>query len=208
MADLNVQPKSKSPWWLWLLLILIAAGVLYFFLHKNDHNTSDVAASKALLDTAHVAAVTEPDWGSVDFNAPGTRYDELTDKTITVNGNERYSIYSLGENILFSKDQSTLHANADAKLSQIASSLKKRFKGAKIGIFGSADATGTASHNAKLGTARAEAVKNWLVEKGGFSASDLSLHTLGEQKPVANNSTAEGRKQNRNVQLVVFTNPK
>lgn len=206
MADINVQPKNKSPWWLWLLLILIAAALLYFLLNKDK--STDVAASKALLDTAHVAAATKPDWESVDFAAPGTRYDELTDKSIVVKGNDKYAIYSLGENILFAKDQSTLHANADAKLRQIAASLKKRFKGAEIGIFGSADDTGPAGHNAQLGKARAAAVKNWLVEKGGFHASDLSLHTLGEQKPVANNSTAEGRKLNRNVQIVVFTNHK
>lgn len=211
MADLNVQPKSKSPWWLWLLLILIAAALLYFFMNRNNHTTSDKVvtdSTSVTKDTALVAGATEPDWNSVDFNSPATKYDELTDTAISVRGNDLYTIYSLGENILFSKDHSTLEASADAKLNEITASLNKRFKGARIGIFGSTDNTGTAEHNVKIGGDRAVAVKNWLVSKGGFSADNVSLHSLGENEPVATNATAKGRQQNRNVQIVVFKNTK
>lgn len=205
MANLNVQPKRQTPWWLWLLLILVGAAILYFILH-NDRKTSESAL--ITRDTSVIAAATEPNWDRVDFNAPGVAYSELADTDIVVSAKDNYSIYSLGENIIFNTDDSSLQANADSKLSQIAASLNKRFKGAKIGVYGGTDATGSAYHNSKLGERRAETVKNWLVKKGDISAGNISVHTLGEGQPVADNSTAKGRKQNRNVQIVVFKNSK
>ena len=207
MADLNVQPKRNSQWWFWLFILLIAALILYFLLHKNDHRTA-VIADTTVKNTTHLLAATQPDWNSVDFNTPGTKYDELTDSLIVVKKNAKYSIYGLGENILFNKNQSTLQPGADAQLQQIASSLNKRFKGAKIAVFGSADDSGSAAYNAKLGALRALAVKNWLIQKGGFPASDVSLRSVGEKKPIATNATADGKQQNRSVQIVVFNNLK
>ncbi|WP_158799693.1 OmpA family protein [Pedobacter sp. L105] len=209
MADLNVQPKSKSQLWFWFFILLLAGLIVYFLLHKNDHRTAVIADSTAFKgEHTHLLAATQPDWNKVDFNVPSTRYDELKDSLIVVKKNDKYSIYGLGENILFNKDQSTIQPGADAQLYQIASSLHKRFKGANIAVFGSTDATGDPAYNAKLGKYRAIAVKNWLIEKGGFSETHVSVHSLGENKPIATNLTAHGKQQNRNVQIVVFNNPK
>ncbi|WP_157282951.1 hypothetical protein [Pedobacter antarcticus] len=41
MADINVQPKRKSSWWFWLVLIFIAAGLLYFLLNKDGRESTD-----------------------------------------------------------------------------------------------------------------------------------------------------------------------
>jgi len=41
MATLNVQPKHKSLWWLWLIIILVGIAIVYFSIHKDDHKTSD-----------------------------------------------------------------------------------------------------------------------------------------------------------------------
>jgi drug/metabolite transporter (DMT)-like permease len=40
MAELNVQPKSKSPWWIWLIVAAIVLGILFFFLNGNNDNES------------------------------------------------------------------------------------------------------------------------------------------------------------------------
>ncbi len=207
MAELDVQPKRSNPWWLWLLLALIAIAVLLFlFKGCNKTPTTVVTDSTATTTdtTKTVVASTQLDWNSVDFNAAKTSDPDVTDKDVAVSGNGKYTIYTLGENVLFATDKNTLQGTADSKLKQVAASLNRRFKGAAIGIYGSTDSTGTASHNKQLGTQRAEAVKDWLIKNGGITANILSVHSLGENKPVSTNATAAGRQQNRNVQIVAF----
>jgi len=192
MAELDVQPKRASPWWLWLLLLLIAVIVI-FFLMKGCNSEKPVAA-------------TQPDWNSVDMNTAKTTDEDIADTTIQVRGNEHYRLYSLGENVLFATDQSSLQGDAGAKLQQVVTSLKKNFKEATIGVYGSTDSTGTAGLNKTLGAERAAAVKSWLVTNGGLDSTKVSIHSLGESKPVATNATESGRQQNRNVTIVAFTN--
>lgn len=204
MAELDVQPKRSNPWWLWLLLLLIAIVVLIFLFKGRNPKTATAAPSDSTGTKA--LAVTQPDWNSVDMNAAKTSDADVTDPGIEVRGTDHYTIYSLGENILFATDQSNLQGDAGAKLKQIVASLNKNFKGASIGIYGSTDATGTAGQNKTLGADRAKAVKEWLVKTGGLDSANVSVHSLGESKPVATNATGSGRQQNRNVTIVAFPN--
>ena len=213
MAHLEVEPKKSKPW-LWILLALVILAILFFFLKgcgngKNTQvaatdstNTTDTS-SKANAAAGDAVAATQPDWSKVDFNSPETPDADITDKDVSVRGNDKYTIYSLGEDILFTTDKSTVQAGAEAKLKQITSSLSKRFKGSVIGVYGSTDATGDAAHNKQLGADRASAVKDWLV-KNGIEADKVSVQSLGESEPVATNATKTGRQQNRNVSIVAF----
>jgi outer membrane protein OmpA-like peptidoglycan-associated protein len=209
MAHLEVKPKSGTPWWVWLLLALVAVAILYFLFGRNGNDSSSTvgADSTSMTDTSinsgTALAATEPDWSTVDFNAPKSSDPDITDQDVSVSGNDQYTIYTLGENILFATDQTSIQASADAKLNQVVSSLNKRFKGATIGVFGSTDSTGTAGHNKQLGAERAQAVKQWLI-KSGMEEGKISIQSLGEKQPVATNATASGREQNRNVQIVAF----
>lgn len=121
-------------------------------------------------------------------------------------GHEKYSIYGLGENILFATDQSSIQSSAEQQLNQIAASLKKRFEGASIAVYGNTDATGSAGHNQELGAACAESVKRWLVEKAGIAAGKIYVRSRGESAAEASNATLKGRQLNRNVQIVALTN--
>jgi outer membrane protein OmpA-like peptidoglycan-associated protein len=208
MAQFEVQPKKSNPWWLWLLFAIIAIVILLLLLKGCNDKTTTVVTKQA--DTTQAVAITQPVWDSVDFNSPKlTAVDtNITDAGIAISGTEKYTIYSLGENILFAPDQNKLQASADSKLKQISASLKNNFKNAAIGVYGNTDDLGTAGHNKQLGADRAEAVKNWLISNGGFSATNVSVHSMGEKKPVATNTTAAGRRQNRNVEIVVFADHK
>lgn len=196
MAELNVQPKKTNPI-LWIILALIALALLFFLIRGTKHNTVTDTAGK---DTV---AKTVARWDQVDFNSPATSYNEVTDKGITIRGNGRYAIYAIGENILFAKDQSTIYPNAEKQLQQITASLKKRFDGASLAIYGSTDATGTAAHNQKLGADRAKAVRNWLIEHG-ISEDKITVQSKGESDPVASNTTAKGKQLNRSVEIVAM----
>jgi outer membrane protein OmpA-like peptidoglycan-associated protein len=208
MAHLEVEPKKSTPW-LWILLALVALAVL-FFLFKgcgngtaNKATTDSTSTTSADTSAGNAIAATQPDWSKVDLNAPETPDADITDKDVTVRGNDQYTIYSLGEDILFATDKNALQESAESKLKQVASSLTKRFKGAVIGVYGSTDATGDAAHNKQLGADRANVVKNWLV-KNGIDADKISVQSLGETEPVATNETKTGRQQNRNVSIVAF----
>lgn len=200
MAELDVQPKKKSPI-IWILVV-IAILALLFFLARGCGDSADRKTDTT--DTSEVIATTVMDWDSIDFNSPTASYEEVTDKVIELRGNERYSIYGLGENLLFATDQSNIQSSAEQHLNQIAASLKKRFNRASIAVYGNTDSTGTAGHNKQLGAQRAEAVKNWLVEKGGIAADKISVHSRGESAAAASNTTGAGRQLNRNVQIVAL----
>jgi len=212
MAHLEVKPKSRTPWWVWLLLVVIALAIL-FFLFKGSGDGKEVVTTDSTSTTTEMTegkqavAATEADWNSVDFDSPKSEDAEVTDKDIQVSGNDKYTIYTLGENILFATDNNAVQGSAEAKLKQIVASLNKRYKGATIGVFGSTDSTGPADHNKELGAERASAIKAWLTKNGGIEDSKISVHSFGEKEPVASNATSSGRQQNRNVQIVAFANP-
>lgn len=61
------------------------------------------------------------------------------------------------------------------------------------------------SRNIRLSQARAESIRQYLIDKFGIEASRLSAIGHGPNKPIASNDTAEGRKQNRRVEAVIET---
>jgi OOP family OmpA-OmpF porin len=79
----------------------------------------------------------------------------------------------------------------------------KKHADKKVEIQGHTDAIGTDAYNEKLGMRRANAVKNYLVEKG-VNADNLTTVSFGESNPVADNGTKEGRAMNRRVEFKVM----
>jgi outer membrane protein OmpA-like peptidoglycan-associated protein len=110
----------------------------------------------------------------------------------------------MGENLLFDTDKATLRPDAEQNLQQIAGSLKQRYAGGQVRIYGHTDARADASYNKELSEQRAEAVKNWLVSNAGVDASRISIQPMGESDPVASNQTKSGQQQNRRVEIVAM----
>ena len=71
-----------------------------------------------------------------------------------------------------------------------------------VRIEGNTDSVGSDAYNMKLGQRRADSVESYLVGKG-IASSRLTTVSYGKTKPIASNDTAEGRAQNRRVDLVV-----
>lgn len=208
MAQLDVQPKKRSsPWWIWLLVALALIGIIIFLsrgcnrtVNDTTATTRDSGSSAATGATGVTGAAT--DWNGINFNSPAASYDEITDSSINVRGGDGYAIYSLGENVLFDTDKSTIKADAGSNLKQLAASLSKRFSNGEIRVYGHTDAEGSAGYNKQLAEQRAEAVKAWLVKNAQISEQNISLHPVGESQPVASNATESGRQQNRRVEIV------
>jgi OOP family OmpA-OmpF porin len=70
-------------------------------------------------------------------------------------------------------------------------------------IEGHTDNVDTAEYNQKLSEARANSVRQYLIDNFGIKASRLTAVGYGETKPIASNKTEEGRQKNRRVQAVI-----
>lgn len=103
--------------------------------------------------------------------------------------------------ILFPTNGTTLSANAKKDLTKFASSLINN-PGTNVQIYGYTDDTGTLAVNERVASGRADAVRNYLLNSG-VAATRLSAEGLPMQDYIASNSTAEGRAQNRRVEVYI-----
>ena len=104
------------------------------------------------------------------------------------------------QNIEFKFDSADLSATSFSALDDIVATLKSNSTWNKVTIAGHTDNIGTKELNKKLSEARANAVKEYLV-KNGIPASKIETVGYGAEKPVASNSTSNGRQQNRRVEF-------
>lgn len=207
MAHLEVRTKPSRPWWIYALtiIILIALAAMVFKQCGDDPSEHHSIAGTNLNSPTENKAVaaTVPDWQHIDFNSKKIADTTLKATDIYTQTDGNYTIYNLGENILFAVNSDKFSDNAKSSLESIAFTLKKRFPEATIGIFGNTDSTETTGDR-KLGMLRAEAVRRWLATEGQINTKHLSVHSLGNSQPIANNDTKSGRQQNRNVAIVIF----
>lgn len=101
----------------------------------------------------------------------------------------------------FDFDKANIRADAMPVLNEAAETLKNE-AGMAVVVEGHTDSAGTDAYNLKLSRRRADAVKDYLVKRG-IPASRLTAEGFGESRPVASNDTADGRAQNRRVELRV-----
>jgi len=113
--------------------------------------------------------------------------------------------------VVLSEDQSgfvvakaILPSEAMAKIDQLVTGLKADPKGSFFEIEGYTDDRGDKAAHELLGLARANAVKRYLYEQHQVPLHKINIISYGEDKPVADNSTAEGRAQNRRVIIKVL----
>jgi len=116
---------------------------------------------------------------------------------------DRGYVLSLGD-VLFDTGKATLKPAAQANLSRLAAFLNSH-PDERVEIDGNTDNTGSADFNQELSQSRANAVRDALLQEG-VPDSRIVSRGLGDTMPVATNSTAAGRQQNRRVD-VVFLNP-
>ncbi|SDP98894.1 Outer membrane protein OmpA [Mucilaginibacter sp. OK268] len=106
--------------------------------------------------------------------------------------------------ILFDTDKADLKPAAQSNLQKLATSLQNN-QNTNILIVGHTDNTGSDSHNMDLSVRRAESVKSYIAGNN-VSPSRLTTSGKGESEPIADNTTVEGRAQNRRVEIVIVAN--
>lgn len=106
--------------------------------------------------------------------------------------------------ILFATGKSNLSEASKTALTNFANSLKNTPE-TDVTIYGHTDNTGSRDINVKVSQERAQSVANFLMQKG-ITESRLTTKGMAFDQPVADNSTAAGRTQNRRVEVYISAN--
>jgi len=114
-------------------------------------------------------------------------------------------LVDLKSSLLFSSDSAVLKPAAVEQIAQLGDILAK-YPEDRIRIQGHTDSSGTSAYNEELSLRRAEAVRDVLGSRG-VSSRQMLVEGVGAAQPVADNSTPEGRAQNRRVEIHIDVPP-
>jgi peptidoglycan-associated lipoprotein len=151
--------------------------------------------------TAGVAAATDAATGAK------TTADSAANKAAAVEKATKRIVYEVTiseDQGNFKLGQAELPADAKARIDEVVAQLKANPNGAYIEVEGHTDNTGAKEYNDKLGLERAEAAKRYLYEAHQIPLHRINVISYGPDKPIAPNTTREGRAKNRRVVIKVL----
>jgi len=122
-------------------------------------------------------------------------------KLVAVREDERGMILTLSGGVLFRSGESMLLPMAQSKLSQVVDALST-MEERNLVVEGFTDSQGSDQYNLGLAQRRADAVRTYMVSRG-YPSGRVLASGIGEGRPIADNATAEGRANNRRVEIVI-----
>lgn len=122
-------------------------------------------------------------------------------KLAAVKEEARGLVITLSGSVLFASNESSLLPAAQDRLNKVADALLVT-KERKLTVEGYTDSQGSSSYNMVLSQKRADVVRSYLISRG-YPSNLIQAQGIGEESPIANNNTAEGRANNRRVEIVV-----
>ena len=140
----------------------------------------------------------------------GAQVEKVTDN----NGLQAVKV-TFDSGILFGTGAATLSSSAKASLSKFANNVLKQNADMDVDIYGYTDNQGwknstaeqSRQKNINLSQERAQSVSTYLMSCGVTTAQIKGVQGLGEENPVADNSTAAGRQENRRVEVYLYASP-
>jgi len=159
-----------------------------------DRARAEAAAAEA---QARAAAANK---SANDSNAVRERLRAQLNSVLATSESARGLIVNMSD-VLFDTGRYTLKPNTQISLAKVAGILQA-YPGLKLQVEGYTDSVGSDQYNQKLSENRADAVRDFLVTQG-VQTENITATGYGKAKPVADNSTVQGRAQNRRVNLVV-----
>jgi outer membrane protein OmpA-like peptidoglycan-associated protein len=143
-----------------------------------------------LADGATLAPAKVLDIKSVVEDLGGEERREDTNENVT---------FALQAEVLFPKDSAKLNPEARSRIDAIADEIKKQ-NATNVRVFGFTDNLGTYAHGLVLSKQRAEAVHDQLAATLGGNVT-FEVRGYSEDYPIADNSSEEGRRKNRRVEV-------
>jgi outer membrane protein OmpA-like peptidoglycan-associated protein len=114
----------------------------------------------------------------------------------------RGMVITLSGAVMFKTNDAVLLEIAERQLSKVAEALQEQDESKKIVIEGHTDSRGSDRANRKLSQNRADSVRSYLISQG-VTSGRITAIGKGESEPIANNKTADGRANNRRVEIIV-----
>jgi outer membrane protein OmpA-like peptidoglycan-associated protein len=108
------------------------------------------------------------------------------------------------DKVKFEFGKTELDSGAVSLLDDLAAKVKSYGKALYLEVEGHTDNVGDEHYNLALAHRRADAVRNYLNQNGGIPLHAMNTIAFGESKPIADNSSKEGRAQNRRVVVRVL----
>ena len=172
---------------------------------KSDAELAAIRASKeksdAELQNQQAEAVKQ---GKQDLSDSEKRTaDAMAElaKLAAVKEEERGLVVTLSGSVLFRSAKSNLLSSAQVKLDQVANALLN-VRARNLIVEGHTDSQGSTSYNQDLSQRRADAVRDYLVQRG-YPADRIQARGMGKGSPIADNASPEGRANNRRVEIVI-----
>jgi outer membrane protein OmpA-like peptidoglycan-associated protein len=122
-------------------------------------------------------------------------------KLAAIKEEERGLVITLSGSVLFASNESTLLPAAQDRLNKVADALLVT-KERQLKIEGFTDSQGSSEYNLVLSQKRADIVRSYLISRG-YPGNLIQANGIGEDRPVADNTSAEGRANNRRVEIIV-----
>jgi outer membrane protein OmpA-like peptidoglycan-associated protein len=163
-------------------------------------SSAAVAAANADADQAHAAAQREVQQANNDKAAMRAQLTAQLNAVLETRDSARGLIINMSD-VLFDTGRYSLNPGAREKLAKVSGILLS-YPGLAIAVGGYTDNVGSDAMNQKLSESRAGSVRDYLVQQGVTNAAVTAIG-YGNSAPVASNSDAAGRQQNRRVELVV-----
>jgi outer membrane protein OmpA-like peptidoglycan-associated protein len=160
---------------------------------RNDRTEKIVGAGIGAVAGAGVGAYMDAQEKKLRQQTAGTGIDVVRE------GDEL--LLRMPSGITFATNQSTIQPQFQATLDQVASTLAEYPK-TMIDVLGHTDSDGAEAYNQALSERRAQAVSSYLASRG-VKAVRIATMGYGETRPIASNETADGKAQNRRVEIKV-----
>jgi outer membrane protein OmpA-like peptidoglycan-associated protein len=173
----------------------------------TQERTQDLNDTRTALAVSERSGQATADQLSVEQNARLEAEQRTADalaalaKLTAVKEEARGLVITLSGSVLFRTDEAVLMPGAQARLDQVADALLTS-PGRNVLVEGFTDSQGSDQYNMDLSQRRADAVRGYLVQRG-YDGTRIQGRGIGEGRPVADNATAEGRANNRRVEIIV-----
>ncbi len=125
----------------------------------------------------------------------------VRNNTYIITGEDRKIVDEAVRNLEFDFGKATIRERSFVYLNRVADLLNQ--KGIQLKLAGHTDNVGSDAANMSLSKNRADAVKNYMMNKG-VSSSKIESEGFGESKPIESNKTATGRQKNRRVEFTIY----
>jgi len=135
----------------------------------------------------------------IEEEIPGAKVERIEDG-ILVTFDENSGVH-------FDTEKYNITSTSAEMLTKLANILKE-YPDTNVLVVGHTDSSGAAAYNMTLSEKRAYAVTNYFVQTKGLSSSRFTTTWFGEDQPIADNGTIEGRAQNRRVNVAIVPNEK